>query len=224
MSTARASRSPSPRPAPEAGQWRTVADLLKTLGDVPASRVRWSPSPGTATEQDLLRINESKTALCELDHGTLVEKTVGYEESEIAGLILTLLNISVLPRKLGIVLAPDGPVRLLPSLVRLPDVCFISWDRFPGRKRPKEAILSVVPDLVVEVLSKSNSKKEMARKLRHYLEAGVRVVWYVDPRKGEVKVFTSTTAPLTLTKGDTLDGGDVLPGFALPVRDLFERD
>jgi Uma2 family endonuclease len=204
----------------------TVADLLKKLGGIPAARVRMLPIPGTATEDDLLRNNESmfRTALCELVEGTLVEKPVGYEESEIAFLIGTYINLFVLPRKVGIVLGEAGTLRLCPGLVRAPDVSFIARTSFPDGKRPKEPIPNLVPDLAVEVLSKSNTKKEMEGKLREYFGAGTRLVWLVDPKKRTVRVFVSPTSFTTLAVGDTLAGGVVLPGFQLAVRELFERD
>ena len=124
---------------------------------------------------------------CELVDGTLVEKALGYEESEIALLIGTFLNNFVRPRKLGIVTGADGTIRLFPGLVRIPDVAFASWSRFPDRKRPKARIPHLAPDLVVEVLSQGNSKAEIAKKLGEYFEAGVRMVWLVDIRKQSVR-------------------------------------
>ena len=72
---------------------------------------------------------------------------------------------------LGVVVGGDGPFRLRVGLVRLPDVCFISWERLPGGEFPGEAVAPVVPDLAVEVLSKSNTREEMARKRREYFAA-----------------------------------------------------
>src|SRR4051812_50202130 len=114
MFTARAAMpapAPAPPPTPLAGV-ATVGELLERLGNVPAWRVRWQPFPGTATEKDVIRILDKEDRPCELVDGTLVEKVMGYGEAEIAGLIITFLNIFVLPRKLGIVTAPDGAVRL----------------------------------------------------------------------------------------------------------------
>jgi Uma2 family endonuclease len=204
----------------------TVADLLKRLGDVPARRVRLVPTPGTATMRDLLRNNESplRTALCELVERTLVEKAMGAHESFLAMLIGTYLNNFVLPRNLGIVLAPDGMLRLNPGLLRAPDVSFIAWKSLPGRRMPDEPILDLAPDLAVEVLSKGNTRAEMARKVREYFDAGTRLVWIVDHRKRVVRVYTSPRDAETLTDADTLDGAPVLPGFGLPVRELFDRE
>src|SRR6516225_6795884 len=101
----------------------TVADLLRRLGNVPAH-----PPLGAATEQDLIRNNESKfkTAICELVDGCLVEKPMGWEEAAIAGLIIQALLNFVRPRRLGTVLAPDGMLRLVPGLLRAPDVSFLA--------------------------------------------------------------------------------------------------
>jgi Uma2 family endonuclease len=92
----------------------TLADLLRRLGNIPANRVRLHPPPGTATEEDVIRNNESlfRTAICELVDGTLVEKPVGWEESAVAGLIIQLLLNFVRPRRMGHVLGSDGMLRL----------------------------------------------------------------------------------------------------------------
>jgi Putative restriction endonuclease len=141
MATTRArERRPSARAKPSfppKTDGATVADLLKRLGNIPPERVRLSPAPGTATEEDVIRVLDRENRLCELVEGTLVEKATGIEESIIAGLILTCLNNFVRPRKLGIVTGADGTLKLFPGMVRIPDVAFISWDRLSDRKLPK---------------------------------------------------------------------------------------
>jgi Uma2 family endonuclease len=112
-------------------------------------------------------------------------------------------------------------MRLFPGLVRIPDAAFISWERYPKKKRRRGEIPTVAPDLVVEVLSKDNTRGEMQRKLGEYFQAGVRLVWYVDPSKRTVRVYTAVDHSTLLREGDTLDGGDVLPGFSLSIRDWF---
>lgn len=160
-------------PRPTMDDSVTIADLLKRSANVPASGVRLHPTPGTATEKDVIKVLDLENRPCELVEGTLVEKPTGYEESEVAATIIILVGSFVRRHKLGIVTGESGTIRLFPGLVRIPDVAFASWDRLPGRKRPKVPIPHVVPDLVVEVLSKSNTKPEMDRKLREYFEAGV---------------------------------------------------
>jgi Uma2 family endonuclease len=230
MATTHASkprRKPKPIPAsptaPLAGV-TTIGDLLKRLGDIPPERVRLHPTPGTATEKDIIEILDRENRPCELVEGTLVEKPVGYEESDIAGLIITALNNFVRPRKLGMVTGEAGTIRLFQGLVRIPDVAFISWDHFPNRKRPKEPIPELAPDLAVEVLSRSNSKPEMNRKLEEYFAAGVRLVWIVDPRKRTARVYTALNQSVLIKEGQSLDGGAVLPGFVLPLSELFADD
>ena len=206
------------KPAP---RFATVADLLKRLGDVPAERVRLDPHPGTAKERDVIAARERDGVLCELVDGVLVEKPMGSEESNwTAFLIWHLMNV-VVRDDLGKVYAPDGPVRLAPGLVRYPDVAFTSWERLP--KSAPTPITEVVPDLAAEILSKSNTKKEMTRKVDEYFGAGVRLVWLVDPRKREVRVYNSPAAPVVLTADDVLDGGDVVPGFRLALAEWFAQ-
>ena len=150
-----------------------------------------------------------------------MEKPLDFDKAMIVCHLLTSIGYCVRPLKLGIVTGSTGPIRLRPGVVRAPDVAFASWDRFPGRKRPKVAVPELAPDLAVEVLSKGNTRAEMRRKLGEYFAAGVRLVWLVDPRKRTVRVHTSVEQSVLLKDGQSLDGGDVLPGFALALEELF---
>lgn len=114
-------------------------------------------------------------------------------------------------------------MRLAPGLVRIPDVAFFSWDRLPGRELPAEPIPDLAPDLAVEVLSQSNTEAEMKRKLREYFKAGVRLVWLVDPPTRTARVYTSPGRSRLVREDKALDGGAVLPGFSLKLRDWFAR-
>jgi Uma2 family endonuclease len=200
---------------------RTIAELLEQLGDIPAERVRSRPYPGTATERDVIDVHDRENRLCELVDGTLVEKVMGYDESIYAAHLLGRVFVYLQTHQLGQIVGADGIMRLFPGLVRIPDVAFISWGRCPKGKRRRGEIPTVAPDLVVEVLSKKNTPKEMARKLDEYFRAGVRLVWYVDPKKRTVRVYTARDRSVLLREDQTLDGGDVLPGFALSIRDWF---
>jgi Uma2 family endonuclease len=199
----------------------TLADLLDRLGGVPLDRIRFHPSPGMATIQDVIDIEEREGKLCELVKGVLVEKTMGFEESVLAVLLGGLLNAFVIPRNLGVVTGEAGTMEIMADLVRIPDVAFTNWNRIPGRRRPSAPIPRLAPNLAVEVLSRSNTPGEMAVKLQEYFAAGVELVWEIDPRARTVVVSTAATQSTTLTEADTLDGGTVLPGFALPLQQLF---
>lgn len=200
---------------------RTFADLLRQLGDIPADRIRLNPPPGRATEQDMLDAHDHEDSLCELVDGTLVEKGMGSRESILAGAILTALRLFVIPRNLGVITGESGPMRLMAALVRLPDVAYISWSRLPGGRIPEEPVFGLAPDLAVEVLSASNTPKEMKRKRGEYFAAAVRLVWIVDPVARKVHVYTRAENPVVLASSATLDGGDVLPGFTLSLAELF---
>jgi Uma2 family endonuclease len=202
----------------------TLADLLDRLGGIPLDRVLFHPPPGTATEADVIAAGQlPRKRLCELIDGVLVEKTMGLLESLLAMALGAILRGFVLPRNLGLVTGADGTMRLFPGLVLIPDVAFISWASIPGGRVPKDPIPDLAPDLAIEVLSKSNTAKEMERKRNHYFTAGVRLVWIIDPRKRLAKVYTSPKRHNTLDESATLDGGDVLPGFSLPLRELFSE-
>ncbi|HYG78324.1 MAG TPA: Uma2 family endonuclease [Planctomycetota bacterium] len=199
----------------------TVADLLRELGDIPPDRIRMKPTPGTAKKRDVVNADIHENRLCELIDGVLVEKTTGYRESLIAMIIGKALLNFINGKKLGVVLGTDGSLEILHGIVRLPDVCYIARENLPGGKLPLEAIPSLVPDIAVEVLSRSNTKAEMKRKRREYFEAGTQLVWEIDPRKRIATVYTADVAGRVLKESETLDGGNVLPGFKLKLKDLF---
>jgi Uma2 family endonuclease len=202
----------------------TFADLLHQLGDVPLERIRLRPAPGTATEKDVIAaLDGPDKHICELVDGVLVEKAVGTKEGLLAGLIAHFLWDFLEEDDLGVVVPGDGPLRLRIGLVRVPDVSFISWDRLPGGALPDDPIAAVVPDLAVEVLSKSNTKAEMDRKLRDFFGAGVRLAWFVQPKTETALAYTSPAKVRRIGKEGSLDGGAVLPGFTLSLRELFAR-
>ncbi|MFN4258748.1 MAG: Uma2 family endonuclease [Gemmataceae bacterium] len=201
----------------------TIADLLEQLGDIDPRRVRLQPTPGTATEEDLLKVYARSKRPCELVDGTLVEKVMGLYESRLAIALSFFIELYLDHHNRGFTAGEAGMMRLHEGLVRSPDLSFVSWDQLPRRRIPRKPIPSLYPDLAVEVLSKSNTKKEMDRKLREYFLAGTKLVWYIDPDKRTVRVFTSASDSTLLHEKDTLDGGAVLPGFRLSIWELFAR-
>ncbi|MBI4602652.1 MAG: Uma2 family endonuclease [Planctomycetes bacterium] len=209
--------------APAPPQLLTLADLVEHLGGIPAARIRLRPHPGTAREEDVVRVYELEKRLCELVDGVLVEKAMGFVESYLANLLSRKVGNYLDQHDLGIVTGADGLHRLAPGLIRLPDAAFVSWDRLPGGLIPGDAIVDIVPDLAIEVVSRSNSRAEIKRKLREYFEAGVRVAWVLNPRKRVLEVYTAPEDPVRLHERDVLDGGEVLPGFRLPLEEVFKR-
>jgi Uma2 family endonuclease len=209
-------RSPFPKDA-------TVADVLKQLGGISPRRIRMHPLPGKATERDLLAIRDHQNRPCELVDKMLVEKVMGFEEGYLALWLGGLISIYADEHDLGIAAGADATVRLMPGLVRIPDVSFVGWERLPKRKCPNKPIPDLVPHLAVEVLSEGNTEGEIERKLKEYFQAGVELVWLVDPDRRVVDIHTAPDQSTRLTQKDTLDGGTLLPGFQLPLKRLFAR-
>jgi Uma2 family endonuclease len=222
MATVATRSKPAPKPPPRVAL-KTVADLLQRLGNIPPHRVWVRPTLGTATEGDVIAASEVHHRRCELVEGVLVEKdNMGFEESLLASILIIALGKYLDRHDLGLVAGEQGAVRLRPGLVRYPDVAFISWERLPKGKR-RQPIPRVAPDLVVEILSRSNTPEEITRKLREYFHAKVRLVWVVDPRKRIVRAYTGPETSTLLRESDTIDGGEVLPGFRLAIREWFAK-
>jgi Uma2 family endonuclease len=199
----------------------TFADLWANLGCIPLERIHAVPAVGTATEDDVPRAEGRTGRICELIDGVLVEKAMGHLESLIAAKVIHCLMTFLERHDLGIVLGEAGTLKISPHQVRAPDVCFLAWERFPHRQFPAEPIPALVPDLAIEVLSEGNTEGEMQRKRHDYFAAGVRLVWYIDPRTRSAKSFAAEDACLEVSEAELLSGGEVLPGFALPLKELF---
>jgi Uma2 family endonuclease len=115
----------------------------------------------------------------------------------------------------GIILAAS------PATIRGPDVAFVSRDRLP--RGPDAGFLRVAPDLVIEILSPSNRAEEVEAKVREYLDAGVRLVWIVDPITRTVTTARTPHERRSYGVEDELDGGEVLPSFRLSVSELWPQ-
>jgi Uma2 family endonuclease len=176
------------------------------------------------TVDDLLNIPDDGYVY-EVVDGVLVRMAgSGDEASTIAALILTAINVFVLPRRLGRVTGADGVYRFPGAeTALLPDVGF-----YIAEKRALIVDLSrpipFAPDLAVEVASPNQKAEDMAAKARLYLSGGTRLVWVVWPTSGHIDVWRldRTAGPAaTLNMSDTLDGEDVLPGFTHPMAAVF---
>ena len=200
-----------------------VGELLKALGNIPAKRICLNPPPGTATERDLLRKHGRPVKLYELVDGTLVEKCMGHKESFLAMELGAMLWTFLQQHDLGYCTTADDLVRVNSKRVRGPDLTFVSWKTRPEKVIPQEQISTQVPDLAVEILSPSNTRKEMQIKLKDYFAGGVKLVWIIDPKTRTAEVFTASDVKTAIPADGTIDGGDVLPGFQLPLAKLFAR-
>lgn len=200
----------------------TLADVLERLGEIPADRVLLRPPPGTATADDLLRLPADVRKNCELVDNTLVRKAMGAPESAMTMAFAAFLARFPTLFKSLVVLGPDGHTRYLSGDIRMPDIAVIRRERLPNGKLPKEAICEFPPDLAVEVLSRGNTRIEIEKKLATFFDSGVRQVWIADPRRRIVSIYRTTEDCRELTDDETLEGGDVLPGFTLSIREWFD--
>ncbi len=146
----------------------------------------------------------------------------GHRHGRIAIRIATPLDTHVTANKLGAVYAAETGFWISsdPDTVRAPDVAFVSQRRL-DELGDVEGYWPGAPDLVVEVISPSDTYTEVEEKVLEWLEAGARMVVVVNPRKRAVTVYRSLTDIVVLTENDTLDGGDVVPGWTMAVEDIF---
>ena len=200
----------------------TAADLVAHWGPIPLHRICMNPGPGSATEEDLIRMHDHDNRLFELVDATLVEKDMGTYESYLAIRIAFYLGVYLEQRPLGIVLGEAGFMRFRPGLVRAPDVSFISNERLHKIQLKSQPIASLVPDLAVEVISKGNTTIEMERKLFEYFERDVAMVWYIYPNTKSAIAYTSPIDFEHISSSGVLHGGCVLPDFELRLDRLFE--
>ncbi len=159
----------------------------------------------------------------ELVKGVIVEMSpTGDVHSVVAAQLVRLIGNYVDAHDLGEVAGTDGGFLLAtnPDIVRAPDVAFISKDRLvPMTGR----YYTIAPDLAVEVMSPGDTASEIRDKVIEYFQAGTRLVWVVYPRSQVVDVYAAADRVTILNIEGVLSGGDVLPGFTLPVRDVFKK-
>ncbi|MSS71271.1 MAG: Uma2 family endonuclease [Candidatus Latescibacteria bacterium] len=173
------------------------------------------------TADDLLRTEHPGP--CELAKGELIRMApTGYGHGRLTVRIAVLLEQFVRPRDLGEVLGAETGFIVFrdPDTVRAPDVMFVSKERLSGEIDP-DHFLPFAPDLAVEVVSPSNLWSEIEEKVEEYLEAGVRMIWIVNPRTRSITVYRSRSQVQILGSEDTLAGEDVLPGFNASVAEIF---
>ena len=181
--------------------------------------------PTTATwltADDLLAMPEDGNRY-ELHRGELVSTPMSsYESSDIAMGIGSLLRAFAHSQGLGRVAGADGAFILArdPYTVRIPDASFVRMDRLPPPEQ-RRRFLELAPDLAVEVVSPSDSANDVQEKVREYLDYGVQLIWVVHPIQRTVTVYRPDHSAQVLYEDESLDGGDVLPGFSLVVAEIF---
>ena len=174
------------------------------------------------TADDLLNMPDDGRCY-ELLDGELVEMSPpGGEHGAVSFEVGFTIGAHVKAHNLGKVLTNDPGIILSrhPDRVRGPDICFIARERIPSEGIPK-GYLEIIPDLVVEVISPSDSAVSVQEKIEEWLQAGVRLVLAVYPNTRSVVAYRSLSEVRVYTEADTLEGAPVLPDFRCPVAELF---
>lgn len=176
----------------------------------------------SVTADDLLSMPGGERL--ELVDGEPREKRMGAEADCIGAELIRQLGNFVRQVGRGIIFGAETGYQCFRgrrNTVRKPDVSFVAQGRLPGGRVPRGHI-KVPPNLAVEVVSPNDTYAEVESKLSDYFEAGVPLVWVVNPDSRSVKVYTNgNEIPVVLKEGDQLTGGEVLPGFTTPVASIF---
>jgi Uma2 family endonuclease len=175
----------------------------------------------TFTAADLLAMPDGDKY--ELVNGKLVERNMGMESSVVAGRIFFRIIAFVEQHALGIV-APEGTGYQCfdndREGVRRPDTSFVAIGRLPNDAPPR-GFCRIPPDLAVEVVSPNDTYYEVEEKVQEYLEAGVKLVWVVNPDNRTLRVHRPDGTPTDLDENEIVSGEDVLPGFTCRVGEFF---
>ena len=176
------------------------------------------------TAEELLRLPANTYRYALID-GELRRMTpAGFRHGALVVNVTVPLAVHVKARGLGVVCGAETGFVLKrdPDTVLAPDVAFVRRERIPVSGQPA-AFWDGAPDLAVEVVSPSDTRREVAEKVAAWLAAGSRAVWVVSARDASLTIHEPGRAPRRLTGKDKLDGEPLLPGFHLPVASVFER-
>lgn len=174
------------------------------------------------TPEELLAITDRPTP--ELVDGQLVERDMGQRADAVASRINRLLGNHVDAQKLGLINGSQCGYQIFrddANRVRFPDVSFTRKERLPALG-PAEGHSKTAPDLAVEVVSPNDQAVDLLAKVREYLDAGVALVWVVNPGDRTVFAYHVDGTGRYYNAAETLDAGPVLPGFQCRVADFFE--
>jgi Uma2 family endonuclease len=172
-----------------------------------------------ATIEDLMRMPEDGQKY-ELVDGEIVVSPTGYRHSTVSVRIAYVIQRYLDEHPIGGIAGADLGVVFENGDLRSPDLTFIRNEKLPVGDA-EERFLEVVPDLIVEVLSPSDSMRFVGHKIGEFLECGVPIVWLVDPAQRTVTVYRSLSNTERHTSDDTITAEPVLPGFSCTVSRFF---
>lgn len=158
----------------------------------------------------------------EVVNGELVDMgNSGMEHGWIASILNGVMFNHVFPRKLGVICDSSTAFAMKNGNKRAPDVSFIAKNRLTGMKRLPKGYFQGAPDLAVEILSPNNTVEEIHEKIVEYFDNGTQLLWVIHPDEQFVLVYHGVSPDKLLQVTDTLDGEQIIPGFSMPVANLF---
>lgn len=164
--------------------------------------------------------SENRDRLFELINGEIVEKVAGFKPSKVGTTIIRRIGNYLDTNDIGHLTGADGSYILSDEHHFMPDVAYISRERLPEEP---EGMIEGPPDLAIEVKSPSNSVRELRLKAEDYLRFGAQMVWLIFPESRTAEVYVPDDDVILVDIAGVLDGGDVLPGFKLPLREVFKK-
>ena len=172
------------------------------------------------TEEEFLRLPDDGRKW-ELVDGEAMEVPAGHEHD------VLVINIGAMlkpfARGRGFVAGSQAGFRMTTGNIRSPDVSFTRKERLPGGK-PAKSFEGMAPDLAIEIISPSELPDEMARKVAEYFGAGAAQVWHLFPDSKRVTIYYSPFDTADYEREETLDAGDLLPGFSCRAEELFDLE
>ena len=202
-----------------------MSNLVPTLAQASTSdRLANLPEKKVWTDEEFMALSRDGKRY-ELVNGELIEMgNSGAKHGYVAVILSAALFNCVSTQKLGVLMDSSTAFKMKNGNRRSPDISFVTKERLQGLDELPDGFLEGAPDLAIEILSPGNTVEEMHAKLVEYFKNGARLVWIVHPQERYILVYHSATEPDRLLKSiDSLDGEDVVPGFSLPVADLFQK-
>lgn len=180
-------------------------------------------APRIITPDEFYRMGDAAKGF-ELVNGEMKELGMSAQSCRVGGLIYVQFEVYSRTKTPGWAFPPETGYRCFaddPGRVRKPDASFIALNRMTREQYEEEGYIQIVPDLVAEVISPNDRSKDVEEKLAEWMKAGVKVVWIIYPETQKVRVHRHDDRNDFLKSTDTLSAPDVLPGFSLPIADLF---
>lgn len=178
-------------------------------------------SEKTWTDQEFMALPDDGNRY-EIVNGELViMANSGMEHGNIGAFLGGAIELHVRSHKLGVTCDSSTAFKMKSGNKRSPDISFVAKERLQGRKRLPKGFFEGAPDLAVEIISPSNTFEEIHNKLVEYFDSGCRLAWVIHPDEQSALIYRQPQPDRLLKISDNLEGEEIIPGFTMPMVDLF---